>query len=395
MSRPKNAVPKIRPHSSGQARVTIEGRDYLLGKFGTPEAEEAYRRLLAQWLAKEGTFALKDDEPVTIAEVVAGYWLFAETYYGWDKNPHRGDAANTKATTGILDSLYGSTFAKDFGPLDLRAVQGEMVRLGWCRNMVNHEIGRVKRVFRWAVQEEMISASVWAALLAFSGLKKGKTGARESAPVKPVTANDVEAAKKYLRPALCSVIDFILLTACRPNEACLLRPLDIDRSNPGCWLFRLANHKTEIHEHERIILIGPRAQQLLAPLLEECAPGTFVFSPRREEERRNRQRQDERKSPMTPSQQARAERARLRFRVRMPRERYTTNALCRAIHRACEKAGIIVWGPNRLRHTRATELRPHGLDIVGTILGHKKLETTQIYSEKNLAAAMEVVAKVG
>ncbi|QVL34451.1 hypothetical protein KIH39_11240 [Telmatocola sphagniphila] len=46
MPRPKNAIPQLRLHSSGQARVTIEGRDYLLGKF---REEEAYRRLLAQF----------------------------------------------------------------------------------------------------------------------------------------------------------------------------------------------------------------------------------------------------------------------------------------------------------------------------------------------------------
>ena len=53
------------------------------------------------------------------------------------------------------------------------------------------------------------------------------------------------------------------------------------------------------------------------------------------------------------------------------------------------------WGPNRLRHARATELREHGLDNVATILGHSKLETSQVYSEKNLKAAMELMAKVG
>ena len=53
------------------------------------------------------------------------------------------------------------------------------------------------------------------------------------------------------------------------------------------------------------------------------------------------------------------------------------------------------WHPNRLRHSRATELRCHGLDVVSTILGHSKIETTQIYSEKDLAAAMELVTRLG
>jgi hypothetical protein len=33
--------------------------------------------------------------------------------------------------------------------------------------------------------------------------------------------------------------------------------------------------------------------------------------------------------------------------------------------------------------------------VVKTILGHTKVETTQIYAEKDLAAAMELVSKIG
>jgi integrase len=78
-----------------------------------------------------------------------------------------------------------------------------------------------------------------------------------------------------------------------------------------------------------------------------------------------------------------------------PRDRYTTTSLRRAIHRACILTNVPTWGPNRLRHTRATELREHDLDNVATILGHSKIETTQIYGELNLKAAMELVSNVG
>jgi hypothetical protein len=33
--------------------------------------------------------------------------------------------------------------------------------------------------------------------------------------------------------------------------------------------------------------------------------------------------------------------------------------------------------------------------VVKTILGHTKVETSQVYAEKVLAAAMELVAKIG
>jgi hypothetical protein len=53
------------------------------------------------------------------------------------------------------------------------------------------------------------------------------------------------------------------------------------------------------------------------------------------------------------------------------------------------------WHPNRLRHTRGTELRSYGLDLAKTVLGHTKVETTQIYAEKDLAAAMQLVSEIG
>jgi hypothetical protein len=84
VARPKNPIPQPR---SGQARVTIDGKDYYLGKWGSPEADEAYRRIVAQWLAKEGPFAIHDDDPVTIEGVLAGYRQFAVKYYRFtDKN---------------------------------------------------------------------------------------------------------------------------------------------------------------------------------------------------------------------------------------------------------------------------------------------------------------------
>src|SRR5262245_16410920 len=47
------------------------------------------------------------------------------------------------------------------------------------------------------------------------------------------------------------------------------------------------------------------------------------------------------------------------------------------------------------RHSRATELRPYGLDVARTVLGHSKVETTEVYAEKDLAAAMELMGRIG
>ena len=55
-----------------------------------------------------------------------------------------------------------------------------------------------------------------------------------------------------------------------------------------------------------------------------------------------------------------------------------------------------IWGPNRLRHNAATSLRAEfGLEVARAVLGHEKADTTQIYAERDLAKAREVMAAIG
>ena len=55
-----------------------------------------------------------------------------------------------------------------------------------------------------------------------------------------------------------------------------------------------------------------------------------------------------------------------------------------------------VWAPNQLRHNAGTRLRKeYGLEAAQVILGHKTLAVTQVYAEKNVAAAQKIMAEVG
>jgi len=46
-------IPTYRKHSSGQARVSINGRDYLLGRYGSKESKVKYNRLVGEWIASD------------------------------------------------------------------------------------------------------------------------------------------------------------------------------------------------------------------------------------------------------------------------------------------------------------------------------------------------------
>jgi len=47
----ENRTPSYRLHRpSGQAVVTLNGRDFYLGKYGTAASRQTYDRLVAEWL---------------------------------------------------------------------------------------------------------------------------------------------------------------------------------------------------------------------------------------------------------------------------------------------------------------------------------------------------------
>lgn len=71
--------------------------------------------------------------------------------------------------------------------------QERTIRTGLTRGVVNQRIGRIKRVFIWAVSEQLIPETTYRALLTVEGLHRGRSDARETEPVLPVTVGFVEA----------------------------------------------------------------------------------------------------------------------------------------------------------------------------------------------------------
>ncbi len=67
-----------------------------------------------------------------------------------------------------------------------------------------------------------------------------------------------------------------------------------------------------------------------------------------------------------------------------------------SIRKACEKAGIEPWAPNRIRHSYATSARKaYGLEIASVLLGHSEIGITQVYAEQDFDAAIDAARKLG
>ena len=54
------------------------------------------------------------------------------------------------------------------------------------------------------------------------------------------------------------------------------------------------------------------------------------------------------------------------------------------------------WSPNRLRHSAGTEIRKRfGLEAAQVILGHASANVTQVYAERDLQKAVDIMREVG
>ncbi len=182
MPRLSNSVPKYRKHrASGQAVVTLNGRDIYLGPHGTKASKLEYDRLIGEWLANDRNQPPGQIQDLTVAELLLRYWQHAQTHYR--KNGEQtSEVGAIKSALRPVRELYADHPAREFGPLALENVRQRMVARGWCRTGINDAISRVRRVFRWGVSRELIPPSVYQALATVDGLRKGRTEAPESPP---------------------------------------------------------------------------------------------------------------------------------------------------------------------------------------------------------------------
>ena len=388
-------VPKYRLHRpSGQAVARFNGIDYYLGKHGSQASRDEYDRLLGEWMMKGRQLPSKiSRSPVgqmSVNELMLAYLHFSNEYYRKNGEP-TGEYDAIRYSLKPLRHLYGSAGVSEFGPLALKNVREEMIKSLLCRSEINKRVGRIVRMFKWGVETEFVPAMTHHALSQVRGLSRGRSAARESVPVKPVSDAHINAIKPHVSRWIWAMIELQRTTGMRPGEVCIIRTGDIDRSG-SIWIYRPGSHKTEHHGHERKVYLGPKAQEILRDWLRDDV-AAFLFSPQEELEERSQERRAARKTKVQPSQ---ARRKRKTAPLKSPGEVYEVRSYNRAISRACERAGIPRWHANQLRHTAATAIRREfGLEAASLILGHHGMQVTQVYAERDEARAIDVASQVG
>lgn len=364
-------LPKLCRHkASNRAYVTDPhtGKEHFLGIWGTVEAQRNYEAWIQTLIARRAEIAsgAPAGSAVSVAKLIVDYLAFARSYY-LKNGQQTSEVGALQTALRVVNELCGRLQADGFGPSELKQVRQKMIEMGWARESINKQIQRVRRLFRWGVEHELVRAETLAGLGSVPGLRKGRSAARETEPIEPVPLGILDATLERLDPMVRAMCEIQLHSDMRPGELVIMRACDIDRREDP-WCYTPYTHKTEHHERERRVYLGPKVRQILLPFLVRCpADDAWLF----------------------PS------RARGKHAAR--RSHWTVSGIRRAVQRACEQQPILqIWHPNQLRHTQASIIRrEYGIEAAQAILGHANLNTSEIYAERNESLARQIVEKIG
>ena len=399
------SAPSYRLHKrTGQAVVSIHGKDFYLGKYGTEESQQRYKQTLADHWNPPGTPA-KPQRPtgnldVTILMLAIEFGKYAKRKYdGKEEWKYQ-----IKPVLKIVRATYGHLPASEFGPIRFENFRQSLVQQGLSRDVVRRKSDYVVRMFRLGVTYELIPVEFWQRLVSVGPVEMPVKPKRK---VLPVDHEIVKATQKELTPILSDMVELHRLIGARPSEVCNLRPCDIDRTG-DVWVYTPATHKTENKGHRREINIGPKAQAVLSKYLlrDEQA---YCFTPAEAYEQHYKRRGEARETPANHGNRPKPR------KQKTFRPNYNKDSYRRTIDRAAMRAFPMTketkadkekaekwklkyyWKPNQLRHSAATSARKEcDLETAQILLGHSSKSTTErFYAQIDNDRAVEFARKFG
>jgi integrase len=410
-------LPSVFLHKrTGQSAVCLRAADGVrkmiyLGPHGSAEAKRRYREVIAAHLAggvvaptvKTLRKPAASDWP-TVGQLAASYLVHAERFYVDENGKPTGEVTHAAIAFRALLDLLRDKPTDRVTIRDLLDVRQSLVDLreqhehgrsapeGLSRRTINDRMHRMKRLFRWGVEQGSVPGAVWHELSAMRSLPKGRCGVHDNPPVAAVPWPQVERTLPFLTPTVRAAVELQWWCGARPAEVLNLTRRQLDMAGPT-WLYKLAKHKGSWRGKERIVALGPKAQAILRPLLS-LAPDAPVFNARTAYEEFAAAKREQRRTP--PTKQMRMRDAR-RAKAEPVAEFFTVDEYRRAIERACDKAGVERWSPHRLRHAAGTRVAiSDGVEAARALLGHSDVATTRRYAAgADAVIAAGVAARLG
>lgn len=421
---PGSKIPDLRLHRpTGQGVVRLVNprggrRDYYLGKFGSEECKQKYQQVLARWIANGRelptiSVPVAGELPTTVRQLTERFLEWARTYYRRPDGTPSGEIKTLARACVFLNERHGNLDPQDFTPNKLRELRDQLVdrRFGVAkdaagreiegtgkslsRNYINNVVRRIRQMFKWCESRELVSSSCYHRLASVGSLKAGRSNARETRGLAPVTEQQVRATVPRLSRQVAALVWFCWYTGARMGEAVQLATRCIDMKK-AVWLFMPPQHKNMHRGKDRVIPIGKDAQAAIRPFMQ-VVPDRRWFRPCDVMAEHNAERMPDLNGKSLATRIAKNARRRKVEPGWAPGEEYTTNAVQIAIRRACVQGGVPIWTPHMLRHAALTRIREErGLEAAAAIGGHWTLDVTQLYTKAaQQKLAVEVMRDMG
>ena len=402
------------------------------GEYGSPESQAAYEKSLAYFLThgtlppwiKQSTPPPEAFEPqrggaVTVAQLCQEFLTAQGPGYC------ASERAAYRVVIERLCSLHAATPVDQFRRPMLRHVRQQMVQLGNSRRYIDCQVTRIRGMFDWGVDEDLVPPEIAEGLKSLRRLKPRE--APSYPPIEPVADAVVAQTLPKLPKEAADLVQLLRLTGARPSELMDLKACDILQTRPDLWEYHLANHKTAHKGHHRCIYFGPQAIEILQRLIGERGQRALLLvQPDWETlkaqhswdagERLLRLYQEDawkthrtwweylkensrQLVDLSPTR-AQAVFRRAKQGAKRPRskagKRWNRHRFAQLIQRTCQKHGIEHWTPYQLRHAAACQAVQHGsLAATQHMLGHKLATTTNHYVKGDPDGAARLVAQLG
>jgi len=275
------------------------------------KVEKDYRRWLRQWRASYILQNPKSIKNLTIADLCVEYMDFASRWYV--KNGRMtGHVWNVRVALQHLIEHYGNTDADSFTPPMLASMRDELDQHDAKRMTINKWITIIRQAYNWAAEKGHIDPDVALRLTTVKLLQKGRCKSAEYKIVIAVDWSVIESTIHHCSNTVAAMIKTQWHTGMRPGEVCVMRGSDII-STAAVWLYRPSEHKAEHFDIDRVVCLGPKAQEAIKPFLGRRL-SDYLFSPH--------------ESAGISDTSKRSDMG----------QHFTTVSYRRAIHRACDRA---------------------------------------------------------
>ena len=373
MGRNRKWPPSVHLHHSGQSFIRVDGKDYYLGKHGSPEAQKEYVRLIGE-LANGKPAPVKPVAGITVNVVFAAWLNGPGQKYSQDGRERQQYVYSFRPVV----RLYGATSAAAFGVDELEAVQETMITgswmsaetraacqkqnrpVGWSKNVVNRRIVRIRTVWKWAERRKLVPPGSHSHLQTVEGIHPNHSRVRTTKPVRPPAWEDVEKAIAVCSRAPAAMMALMWWSGMRPDEVRGLNLAELDRSG-DVWIYDPRQHKNAWRGQQRIVPLGAKCQAVLGPWIAaaETAGRQLVFPARG--------------------------------------DGYNAFSFAQAVRRACKRAKVPHFTPKALRHAAKRRItRAEGMDSARQLLGQKSIGTTAGYdAEIDTEHAINIARKHG